>query len=77
MKISQLSFNKVRVIEITKTCTVAFIKARNSSVFRCREERVNWKKTTENGEKLFFKASANRFWLTSKCCTWFSKVVYG
>ena len=64
LKISQFTLNKAHVIEITKICTVAFTKARNSSVFRCREERVNWeKKKTENGEKLFFKASANRFWL--------------
>ena len=29
-----------------------------------REKRVNWKKT-ENGENIFFKALADRFWLTS------------
>ena len=37
--------NGVHVIEITKTCTVAFMKARNSLVVRCREKRANWKKT--------------------------------
>ena len=34
------------------------MKARNFLVVRCRKERVNWKKT-EDGENLFFKASAN------------------
>ena len=29
-----------------------------------REKRVNWKKT-ENDENIFFKALADRFWLTS------------
>ena len=37
--------NGVHVIEITKTCTVAFMKARNSLVVRCREKRANWEKT--------------------------------
>ena len=32
-------------------------------------------KKTEESETLFFKASA-RFLLTSKCCSWFNKVVY-
>ena len=61
LKISQLTLNKAHVIEITKACTVAFMKARNSLVFRCKEELVNWKKITENGGKLFVKASNNRF----------------
>ena len=34
-------------------------------------------KKTEDGENLFFKALANRFWLTSKNRPWFNKVVYG
>ena len=42
---------------------LAFMKTRNSLVFRCREERVNWVKKTKYGEKLFLEASANRFWL--------------
>ena len=73
LKISQSTLNKAYLIEIAKACTVAFMKARNSLVVRCREERVNWKK---DGENLFFKASTNRFWLTSKCCSWFNKVVH-
>ena len=56
LKISQATLNKAYVIEITKSCTVAFMKARNSLVVRCRKERVNWEKKaqTENGENLFF-----------------------
>ena len=34
-------------------------------------------KKTEDGENLFFKALANRFWLTSKSYSWFNKVVHG
>ena len=60
LKISQATLNKAYVIEITKSCTVAFMKARHSLVVRCREERVKKKRgkkaQTENGEKLFFKA---------------------
>ena len=40
------------MIEITKACIVAFMKATNSSAVQCREKRGNWKKT-ENGENLF------------------------
>ena len=32
---------------------------------------------TEDGENLFFKALANRFWLTLKSYSWFNKVVPG
>ena len=64
------------MIEIKKTCTTAFMKARNSLVVQCREKKVNWKKKTEDGKKLFFKALANRFWLTSKSYSWFNKVVH-
>ena len=66
------------MIEITKACTVASMKARNSLVVvKCREKKVNWKKNTEVGENLFFKALANRFWLTSKSYSWFNEVVHG
>ena len=57
---NQSTLNKGHEIEITKACTVAFMKARNSLVVQCREKHVNWKKT-EDGENLFFKALANRF----------------
>ena len=53
------------MIEITKICTVTFMKTRNSFVRRCREKRINWKKR-EHGEDIFFKALANRFRLTSE-----------
>ena len=56
------------MIEITKARTVAFMKARNSLVVRCREKRVNWEEKTENGDNNFFKVLANRFRLTSKLC---------
>ena len=77
LHISQsITLNKAHVIKITKGCTVAFMKARNSLIVRCREKYVKWKKT-EDGENLFFKAIGNRFWLTSKSYLWFNKVVHG
>ena len=54
------------MIEITKAFTVAFMKARNCLVVRCKEKRVNQEKKTENGENIFFKALANIFRLISK-----------
>ena len=41
---NQSRLNKAHVIEITKACTVAFMKARNCLVVRCREKHVNWEK---------------------------------
>ena len=41
------------------------------------ERNVSIGKKTEDGENLFFKALANRFWLTSKSCSWLNKVVHG
>ena len=38
---------KAHVIEITKTCVDAFMKARNSLVLRCRE-----RKKTEDSENV-------------------------
>ena len=38
------------MIEITKECIVAFMKARNPLTVWCRE-----KKKTKNGENVFFK----------------------
>ena len=64
--------NKAHVIEITKACSVDFMKARNSLFVRCRErERERVKKTEDGGWK------NRRYGLTSKICLWFSKVVYG
>ena len=58
------------MIEITKACTVAFMKTRNSLIVRCREKNVNCKKKkTEDGENLFFKALRNRFWLATTSCS--------
>ena len=67
---------KTHVIEITDACKVPFMKARDSFVVLYIEERVNWKKNRM--VKIYFlKLPAKRFWLTSKSCSWFNKVVYG
>ena len=50
---NQSTLNKAYVIEITKACAVAFMKARNSFVVRCREKHANWKKT-EDMVKIYF-----------------------
>ena len=55
---NQSTLTKAHVIEVTKACKVAFMKARDSFVVRCREERVNWKKL-QDGENLYFKASSS------------------
>ena len=48
---NQSTLNKAHVIELTKACTVTFMKARNSLVVWCGEKRVNWRtKKTEDGE---------------------------
>ena len=54
---NQSTLNKAHVIEITKACKVAFMKARDSFVVQYREKRVNWEKKPD-GEKFFFKASS-------------------
>ena len=77
---NQSTLNKGHAIEITKTCKVAFMKARDSFVGLYREERVIWKKKTKKNRMMkiyFLKLSANRFWLTLKSCSWFNKIVYG
>ena len=63
------------MIKITKACTAAFMKARNSFVKQCREKHINLKK--QETVKIFYKALSNRFWLTSKSYSWFTKVVHG
>ena len=40
---------KAHVIEVTKACVAALIKAKNSLVFLCRE-----KKKSEDSENVFF-----------------------
>ena len=54
---NQSMLNKAHVIEITKACKVAFMKARDSFVVRHRKERVDWKKNRMM-KILFFKASS-------------------
>ena len=41
---NQSTLNKAHVIEITKACTVTFMKARNSLIVQCGEEHVSWEK---------------------------------
>ena len=65
---NQSTLNKAHMIERTKACTVAFMKARNSLVVPCKEKHVNWKKKQKIVNICFFKALVNRFWLTSKSC---------
>ena len=67
------------MIEITKACTVAFMKERTSFIVERNVSiaKKNKKQKTEEGENLFFKGLANRFWLTSKRCSCFNKVVQG
>ena len=59
LKVSQSTLNNAYVTEITMACTVAFMKARNSLVVRCREEDVNWKK--KNKKKDVFILSVKKF----------------
>ena len=66
------------MIEITKACTIASMKAKNSLVVvQCREKKVNAKKAQKMVKICFFKALANRFWLTSKSHSWFNEVGHG
>ena len=63
LKLANQSMLKAHVIEITKACVAAFMKARNSLVI--------WeRKKTEDSENVFFKALAKIFLLTWKCCSW-------
>ena len=55
---NQSTLNKAHVIEITKACKVAFMKARDSFVIRYREERVKLNKVNTKVKNLFFKASS-------------------
>ena len=54
------------MIEVTKACIAAFMKARNSLVVWCREK----KNKREDGKNVSFKALAKNFVLTSKSCLW-------
>ena len=60
------------MIEIERSVHLFFMKIRNSLVVvvRCREQ-----KKTKDGASVFFKAFANRFWLTWNSCSCFNKVV--
>ena len=56
---------KAHVTEITKACTAAFMKARNSLVYDV--ERGKKQKIVK---MLSFKALTKNFVLTWKCCSW-------
>ena len=64
------------MIKIKKTCTAVFMKTKNSLVVPWREKYANWNKS-RGPWKLFFNALLHRFWLISKSCSWFNKVVHG
>ena len=51
---NQSSLNDAHVLEITKTCIVALVKARNPLIFCCREKLENWK-ITKDGKINFSK----------------------
>ena len=72
---NQSTSNKAHVIEITKACKVTFMKERDSSVIRYRENVWIGEKN-RTVEIYSFKLPANGFWLKSKICSWFNKVVY-
>ena len=54
------------MIEITKACTVAFMKAKNYFVAWCREKHANWKKKQKMVRMYIFKALPDRFLWASK-----------
>ena len=54
---NKLTLNKTHVIEITKTCIVAFMKGRNYLVVWCREKKKHtrcWKRSFESSPKNVF-----------------------
>ena len=53
--------NKAHVIEITKTCLAAFMKARNSLVVRCREKHFSWEKKQKMVKIYFLKRELTGF----------------
>ena len=63
------------MINITKTYQLFLLKQEIPWLFNVERTVSNGKKR-EDGENLFFKALPNRFWLTSKSCLWFNKVVH-
>ena len=54
---NQSNLNGAHVIEITKACIVAFMKARNFSAVQCREKRMNWKKK-QKMVKIHFRSTS-------------------
>ena len=73
---NQSTLNKAHLIEITKACAVAFMKVRNSLAVRCRKN-VSIGKKQKMVKIYFLKLQLIfRFWLTSKSCSRFNKVVH-
>ena len=62
---NQSRFNRTHMKEITKTCTVVLMEARNPLIFDI-EINVSVEKKTEDCKNILFKALANTIWLTSK-----------
>ena len=50
--VNVLMLNKAHVIEITKACSVLFMKARSSLAVRCRERQKKKKKHTKKPRKI-------------------------
>ena len=53
---NQSTSNKAHAVEITKAYTIAFMKARNFFVVRCREKCVRWEKSGR-WQKIIYKNS--------------------
>ena len=47
-----------------------------SCFYESKERKTYQLEKTKDGENLFFKSLANRFWLTSKSYSWFNKVAH-
>ena len=62
------------MIKIRKACAVVFMKKRNSLV---PVVRIRERKKSEDGQTVFLKGLANRFWLISNSCSPFTTVIHG
>ena len=65
--------NKAHVIEITKACTVAFMKARNSLVVHCRKKQTTGEQNIGNvmrnvGNSMREKCKSKQKFGTAKIC---------
>ena len=72
---NQSKLNKAHLIEITKACKLLLWKQEFPSLFDI-QRNVSIDKKTRLRKFYFLKLPANRFWLTTKSCSWFNKAVY-